>query len=121
MIAISGVISTFVILGLLQTKFFTTQIIGSLGFVSSSLCAAFFLGEELHAGKIVALCVAVVGVVIFSWKGSEHKLALDRGMIFTILAVLLSGFASILYKLATFHVPDYGSRTSWPSCTIFAI
>ncbi len=109
MIAIAAVMSIFAILGLLHTKFFTTQVIGSLGFVSSSICAVIFLDETLGGWKILALCLAVVGVIVFSWKRGEKKLIFDRGIVFSILAVILSGGAAVLYKLATFHVPSYSS------------
>jgi len=110
MIVIAAIVSVFVILGLLETKFFTTQIIGSLGFVSSSICAAIFLGERLNAWAVFALCLAVFGVVLFSWKKKEEKIfEFDRGMVFTILAVLLGGFSSVLHKLSMFHVSGYSA------------
>lgn len=110
LIVVAAIISIFIILGLLETKFFTTQIIGSLGFVSSSICAAIFLNEDLNVWAIFSLCLAVVGVIFFSWQKNEGKIfAFDRGMIFTILAVVLGGFASVLHKLATFHVSSYSA------------
>jgi drug/metabolite transporter (DMT)-like permease len=109
MIIFAAVVSIFSILGLLETKFFTTQVIGSLGFVSSSVCAAIFLKESLNAWTIFSLGLAVVGVILFSWKREQGRklFSFDRGMVFVILAVLLSGFSSVLYKLATFHVSSY--------------
>lgn len=110
MILIAAIVSIFIILGLLKTKFFTTQVIGSLGFVSSSICATLFLNEKLNNWMIFSLCLAVLGVILFSWKGRGEKLLIfDRGMIFTILAVIFGGFSSVLYKLATFHVSGYGA------------
>jgi hypothetical protein len=108
LIVMAAIINIFIILGLLETKFFTTQVIGSLGFVSSSICATFFLNERLNAWAIFALCLAVFGVILFSWRKNDGKIfVFDRGMIFTILAVVLGGFSSILHKLATFHVSSY--------------
>jgi drug/metabolite transporter (DMT)-like permease len=105
MIVISGVVSTFAILGLLETKFFTAQVIGSLGFVSSAICAHFFLKEPLGVWTIISLCIAVIGVLFFSCnKDGKKALVFDRGTIFIIIAVALGGFSSVLYKLATTHV-----------------
>jgi drug/metabolite transporter (DMT)-like permease len=110
LIAISAIVSIFIILGLLETKFFTTQIIGSLGFISSSVFANIFLGEQLNAIKIFCLFLSILGVVFFAWpKKVDHFFAFDRGIVFTILAVILGGIASVLYKLATFHVIGFGS------------
>lgn len=110
MIIISAIVSIFTILGLLETKFFTTQVIGSLGFVSSSIFAAIFLKENLNSWTILSILLAVMGVILFSWKKHDHSInlfAFDRGMVFTIIAVLLSGLATVLYKFATFHVSGY--------------
>ena len=110
MIALSSIVSIFIILGLLETKFFTTQIIGSLGFVSSSVCASIFLGEHLGAIKIFCLFLAILGVIFFAWpKELNHFFAFDRGIVFTILAVILGGITSVLYKAATFHVSGFGA------------
>jgi drug/metabolite transporter (DMT)-like permease len=110
MIALSAIVSIFIILGLLETKFFTTQIIGSLGFVSSSVFANIFLGEQLNILKVFCLFLAILGVVFFTWpKKTRNFFAFDRGIVFTILAVILGGITSVLYKLATFHVSGYGA------------
>lgn len=74
MIIIAAIVSIFTIFGLLETKFFTAQIIGSLGFVSSSICAASFYDEWLNAWAIFALCLAVIGVICFSWRNNEGKI-----------------------------------------------
>jgi drug/metabolite transporter (DMT)-like permease len=106
-IAISAIVNIFIILGLLKTKFFTTQIIGSLGFVSSAIFASLFLGEQLTTIKIFCLFLAILGVVFFSWPKKAGKLfAFDQGVIFTLLAVFLGGLASVLHKSATFHVSN---------------
>lgn len=105
MITISSVVSIFIILGLLKTKFYTTQIIGSLGFVSSAVFASLFLGEQLTSIKIFCLLLAVLGVIFFSWpKTTDKFFAFDQGIIFTVLAVILGGLASVLHKFSTFHV-----------------
>lgn len=114
MIAIAAVMNIFAIIGLLEAKFFTTQVIGSLGFVSGCICAVIFLGESINVWAICSICLAVVGVVLFSWKKRDHTdvFAFDRGTIFTIIAVLLSGFTAVRYKVATRHAGSYGALFS---------
>ncbi len=107
MIAISAIVSIFGILGLLQTKFFTTQVIGSLGFISSSICAAVFLNEPVTHKTIISLALALVGVALFSWKKESKIFSMDRGTVFIILAVILSGFSTVLFKESTFHTSSY--------------
>jgi len=105
LIGVAAIVTMFTIYGLLETKFFTTQVIGSLKFVSSSILAVIFLHEKLNGWSIFALVLGVIGVIFFSWDKKEKRLfAFDKGMIFTIIAVILSGFSSIFYKLATLHV-----------------
>ena len=107
LVIIAAIVGIFTILGLLETKFFTTQVIHSLGFVSSSICAVIFLNEKLNGWTVFALILGVLGVIFFSYKKSENRFfVFDRGTIFTILAVVLAGFSSIFYKLASFHVPN---------------
>jgi drug/metabolite transporter (DMT)-like permease len=108
LVACAAVGSTFAVFALLNTKFFTTQVIGSLGFVTSSVFAVIILGEKFTAGVAVALVVAVAGVILFSWEKSKGEIfKFDRGMVFTILAVVTGGMGAVLYKLASLHTSGY--------------
>lgn len=109
MIAIAAVSLTLHIWGLVESKFFAVQILSKLGFISSSLLAVLFIGEELTSLQISALVLGVLGIGFFAWpkKLSHSNLMWDRGVLFVILSIILSGFADVAYKIATFYTPNY--------------
>lgn len=108
LIAITTVGMIFAVLALVNTKFFTAQILGSLGFVTSSLWASLILHEPLTWSLLVSLLLGVVGVVLFAWKDKAQAIfKFDKGMIYTLLAVVLGGLAAVVYKLASLHVSGY--------------
>jgi drug/metabolite transporter (DMT)-like permease len=110
MIIIAAITTTFSILGLLQAKFFATQVIGSLGFAASLLFASFLLGETMSRMQIFSLCLAVAGVILFLLpKKREDYFVIDKGVVFIIISVILGGLSSVLYKLASHHVTSYAS------------
>jgi len=113
MISIASIVNVWKIWGLLRTKFFAVETIGSLGFVSTAGFAFLILGEKVSFLQTLAICIAVVGVIIFSWpRKTDGKFTIDRGILYLILSVILSGLAAVFYKLATSFVPDYPSFLS---------
>lgn len=113
MISIAAIVSIFTIWGLIKTKFFGVQIIGSLGFVASSIFAFFILNEKISNIQTISLSLAIVGVIIFSWpKKKVNQITFDRGILFVILAVMLGGLASVFYKMASAYTENYASFLS---------
>ncbi len=131
MIAIAAIVSILVINGLLKTKFVAVQIIGSLGFVTSSFFSFLLLGENISGIQILAIFVAVVGVVVFSWpKNKSGSILLDRGIILVVIAVILNGLGSVFYKMAARYSLNYfsfltgrftGDLIGWTIAWIFGI
>jgi len=107
MISIAALASILNIWSLTKTKFFGVQVIGRLGFVTSTIFAALILGEQLNGVKIIALLLAIVGVVIFTWPKNIKSFHFDYGLLSAIAAVTLGGLASVFYKMATFYTPNY--------------
>jgi drug/metabolite transporter (DMT)-like permease len=108
LIVLSACSSVLTIWGLLKTKFFAVEVIGSLGFVANSFFAVLILGEHLKTHQVFAILFALVGVILFVWtKESIGKFTFDKGMIYILLSVLIGGLSSIFYKLATFTTPNY--------------
>ncbi len=114
MIAVAAVALTLNIWGLVESKFFAVQILNKLRFVTSSVAAIFVIGEHLTSLQIGALVLAVIGVGFFAWPQhlSRSNFVWDRCVIFVVISVLLSGFASVFYKMATFYTPDYATFLS---------
>ncbi|MDO8552918.1 MAG: hypothetical protein Q7S01_05380 [bacterium] len=111
MIVIASVAQTFNIWGLLETKFFGVQVLNSLGFLVNSIAAVILVGEHLNSIQLIAIALATIGVVCFAWpqRMAPGTFKWDRGVMFVILYLVLSGFSAALYKLATFHTPDYNT------------
>jgi len=109
MIAIAALSSILSIWSLMKTKFFSVQIIGRLGFVASTVFAILLLDEQFNYLKIIALVLAVIGVIIFSWPKNIRSFHFDYGLLFAIAAVVLGGLASVFYKTATFYTPNYAT------------
>lgn len=111
MIVIASVGQTFNIWGLLETKFFGVQVLNSLGFLVNSVAAVLLLGERLSPIQYAAIALATIGVVCFAWpqRLTAGTFKWDRGVLFVILFLVLSGFSAVLYKLATFHTSDYST------------
>jgi drug/metabolite transporter (DMT)-like permease len=109
MIGIAALSSILNIWGLVRTKFFGVQIVGRLGFVTSTIFAVLLLGEQLNQLKIIALVLAVVGVIVFTWPKNIRSFRFDYGIFFTVIAVTLGGLAAVFYKMATFYTPDYAT------------
>ena len=109
MVVMAAAALTLNIWGLVESKFFAAQILGKLGFVTSSLGAIFVIGERLLPMQMAALGLAIVGVGFFVWpqKLSRVDLVWDRGVLFMIASIIFSGLATVFYKLATFHTPNY--------------
>ena len=113
MIAVAALVSIWTIWGLLETDFFAVQVIGSLGFVSTSIFAFLILGEVVNKVQIFSIFLAFFGVAIFSWPHRvKGKIKIDKGLVFVILAVLLSGLAAVFYKLASEYTSSYSSFLS---------
>lgn len=100
---------TLNIWGLLKTKFFGVQILGKLGFVTSSVAAICIIGERLTLPQILALALAVIGVILFAWpkRVAEQRFTWDKGVIYIILSVIMSSFSAVFYKLATHYTTNY--------------
>ena len=109
MICIASVSLTLNIWGLLETKFFAVQILNKLGFVTSSIMAVLLIGETLTSLQVISLVLGVIGVAFFAWPQhlSRSNFVWDRGVIFIVISLILSGFSSVFYKIATFHTPNY--------------
>jgi drug/metabolite transporter (DMT)-like permease len=102
--------SIFGIWGLLETKFFAVEIIGSLSFVANSIFAILILKEHLKYAQTFAIILALIGVILFVWPKKEKTVfTFDRGVLFVILSVILGGLGSVFYKMATFHTPNYAT------------
>jgi len=114
MITIAAISLTLHIWGLVESKFFAVQILSKLGFVVSSVAAVLVIGEDLTKLQINALILGVIGISFFAWPQqlSRSSLVWDRGVIFVIISVILSGFAAVFYKMATFYTPDYATFLS---------
>lgn len=114
MILITSVALTLYIWGLVATKFFAVQIIGKLGFVTGSIGAVLLIGESLTFLQIVAIVLAVIGVICFSWpkKFSRSNVVIDKGIVFVVISIILTGVAAVFYKMSTFYVPDYSTFLS---------
>jgi len=131
MIAIASVQLTLNIWGMLETKFFGVQILSKLSFVVSSVAAILIIGEPLSGQRAFALGLATVGVVLFAWptRTENTRLVWDRGIFFVLVSVVLSGFTTIFYKLATLHTASYsefltgrfvGDLIGWTAVWLFA-
>ncbi len=113
MILISSFANILTISGLIKTEFLAVEVIGSLSFVINSVFAVILLRENLTILQAGAIAIAAIGVLFFVWpKRDGKKVHFDRGAFFVLLAVILGGFSSICYKLATFHADSYGSFLS---------
>jgi drug/metabolite transporter (DMT)-like permease len=108
LVLITSVQLTFNIRGLLSTNFFGVQILFKLSFLVNTIFAIIFLGEHITPVQCLAILLALVGVIFFTWpKETIKKVSIDRGALFILGSVLLGGFSSIIYKLATMHTPGY--------------
>lgn len=109
MVIISAVELTLTIWGLVKSSFFGVRVVGSLTFVVSSIAAVLFIGEHLSLLQYGAIGVAVLGIILFTWPNDQSLSFknLDRGIVFVVAAVVLSGISLIPYKMATFYTPDY--------------
>ncbi len=111
MVLISAAELTLNIKGLVRSSFFGVRVVGSLSFVVSSVSAVLFLGEHLTSVQYVAIVVATLGVVLFTWPKGQglHLKNIDTGIVFILLSVILSGVSLIPYKMATWYTPDYAT------------
>lgn len=109
MVIISAVELTLNIWGLVKSSFFGVRVIGSLSFVVSSISAVFFIGEHLGYAQYLAIGIAMLGVMLFTWPKNQSLSFknIDRGIIFVFISVILSGISLIPYKMATFYTPSY--------------
>ena len=108
LIVLSALSSILTIWGLLKTKFFAVEVIGSLGFVANSFFAVLILGEHLKTHQVLAILFALIGVILFVWpKAAVGKFTFDKGMLYILLSVLIGGLSSIFYKMATFTTTNY--------------
>lgn len=110
MIAISSCGYILTIWALIKTKFFGVQVLQSLSFAANSIFAVIILGEHLSVFQGVALICALIGVILFSWNRTKGtSFTIDKGVLYILAAVIIGGFTSVLYKIATFHTPNYFS------------
>lgn len=109
MIVIAAMSSILHIWSLTKTKFFGVQIVGRLGFVSSTIFAVLILNEDLNQLKLISLFLGIAGVIVFIWPKKVKSFKLDYGLLFAIAATTLGGLAAVFYKMATFYTPDYAT------------
>lgn len=94
------------IFGLKHSKFLAANTFPSLGFVFTALYAFIFLGEELSTLKILALCLATAGALLFfDWRSKTRN---NKGLLVIILSLLCSPFLDIFYKAASLHTHSFG-------------
>ena len=109
MIVIASFSLVLNIWGLLKTQFFGAQILGRLGFLTSTLVAIVLLDERVSSVQVIALMVAFAAVLLFAWpkrmKGTSFTW--DTGILFILLSLIIGAFSTVLYKLAALHAPSY--------------
>jgi drug/metabolite transporter (DMT)-like permease len=111
MVIISAVELTLNLRGLVKSNFFGVRVVGSLSFVVSSIAAVFFIREHVSLLQYGAIGIAIMGVALFTWpkgQGMSFK-NMDKGIVFVVISVILSGISLIPYKMATFYTPDYST------------
>ena len=111
MVIISALELTLNIWGLVKSSFFGVHVVGSLTFVVSSIAAVLFIGEHLSYIQYLAIVIAFIGVVLFTWPKDKNLSFknIDRGIIFVFVSVILSGLSLIPYKMATLYTPDFST------------
>ncbi len=108
MIGIAACSNILAIWGLLKTKFFAVETISSLSFATNSIFAVLILGEHLKYFQVIAIIFALAGLILFAWpKTISGVLVFDNGVLLIIGSVILGGLASVFYKSAAFHTPNY--------------
>lgn len=111
MVLISAAELTLNMWGLVKSSFFGVRVVGSLTFVVSSISAVLFIGEYLSPLQYIAIGIAVIGVIFFTWPKDKvfGFKNIDKGIIFVFISVILSGLSLIPYKMATFYTPDFST------------
>lgn len=91
-----------------KTEFFSVQVLGSLGFIFTTLAGVFVVGETLSVIQIGAVGIALLGMLLFAWpkRLKNTKFVWNRGIFLILLSLIFGALAAAFFKIASFYVPD---------------
>lgn len=99
---------TLVLVGMLNTTFFSATSLGNIGFVVTAVYAALFLGERYALIQIGAIIITAIGALFFFTKSVSKKLfSQNKGSFLILFSLFLTPFEYIFYKAATLHASSY--------------